>query len=143
MTAAINSGNYYRLYMRASKILGTRDPSAYRDVKQTDLRIVLLWLHVPQCIMFKLLDFSQYDFNKMFIVFRSLRYYYHQLLGIIVSIICKFVHSIRILMKIRKLSFTCKLSFLCISTKNLSIQSYTETSTIKGSFVSLRTFVFF
>ena len=47
MTAAINSGNYYRLYMRARKILGTRDPSAYRAVKQTDLRIVLLWLRVP------------------------------------------------------------------------------------------------
>ena len=33
--------------MRASTILGMRDPSAYCAVKQTDLRIVLLWLYAP------------------------------------------------------------------------------------------------
>ena len=47
MIAAINSGNYCHPYMRASTILGTRGPSAYRAVKQIDLRIVLLWLHAP------------------------------------------------------------------------------------------------
>ena len=36
MTEAINSGDYCRPYTRASTILGTRDPSAYRVVKQTD-----------------------------------------------------------------------------------------------------------
>ena len=47
MTAAINSGNFCHPDMRASTILVTRDPSAYRALKQTDLRIVLLWFHVP------------------------------------------------------------------------------------------------
>ena len=44
MIAAINSGNYCHPYMRASTILGTCGPSAYRAVKQTDLRKVLLCL---------------------------------------------------------------------------------------------------
>ena len=48
MTAAINSGNYCRAYMRANTTLGTRHLSAYRAVKQTDLTIVLLWQHTPQ-----------------------------------------------------------------------------------------------